>query len=52
MSLRCSEHRKRHVDELFVLTDCVQSTANISSDFRWSVLLDPECQFHDRGYKC
>lgn len=50
-SLRRHQHRKRHIDELFVLADCVQSAAHVAGNLRRSALLDPKRQLHDGGLK-
>ena len=39
-SFRRHQHRKRHVDELFIPTDCVQSSAYVAGDLTRAALLD------------
>jgi hypothetical protein len=50
-SLRRHKHRKRQLDELFVLVDGVQGAAHVVRDFGGALLLDPVGQFKDGGLK-
>ena len=50
-SVRSHEHRKRQLDELFVLVDGIQGTANDVRYFGGAFLLDPVVRFEDGGLK-
>ena len=49
--IRGHQHRKRQLDELFILVDSVQNTAHVVRDFGGALLLDLVGQFKDCGLK-
>jgi hypothetical protein len=50
LSLRRHHHRKRHLDEFFILVHRLEGTTDVFGDVGRAALLNPESQLHDGGF--